>query len=257
VKLPSVLRGSRAAFCFFTRLPVGGYPYSAADWKWSVAWFPFVGLTIGLLMAALWQSLQGAGPLVAAALSLASGVLLTGGLHEDGLADSADALGGATNRQQLLQILKDSRIGSYGALALCLSLLVRVGALVQLATQAPVALIFSQCASRLPPVALMRILPYVTAQEVSRSRQLMHIGTAQLLLALLWPLGLMVLLLQHHFIEAHKLMVLGLCTTLVFLLCGWRFWARAGGLTGDFLGATQQLSECAMLIVLGWKGGPF
>ena len=125
------------ALQFFTRIPVTG---KLAGWvgfspellRASAAHFPGVGLLVGVLTAAVYAALQALlpattfTPLVAAALSTAASVMLTGGFHEDGLADVADGLGGSYVRERALDIMKDSRVGAFGAMALVLALLAKV-----------------------------------------------------------------------------------------------------------------------------------
>jgi len=118
----TALRGLPAAFGFLTRLPVGGFPFSPDELRWSSAHFPLVGAVLGAALAAVMMLSARAGTVVAATLAVSAGMLLTGAFHEDGLADTADALGGATDRDKLFVILRDSRIGSFGAAALCMAL---------------------------------------------------------------------------------------------------------------------------------------
>src|SRR5262245_30138900 len=92
--LRTLARAARGALTFLTRVPAGGYPYSDAEFRWSSAWFTAVGALLGAVYAALWWAVDAAGPLVAATLVLACALLVTGAFHEDGLADTADALGG-------------------------------------------------------------------------------------------------------------------------------------------------------------------
>jgi adenosylcobinamide-GDP ribazoletransferase len=114
------------AFQFLTRLPISSIPYQPDSLSRSAKFFPVVGLVIGLGASVLQHFL---GPhlnqALVALLILTFLVLITGGLHEDGLADTVDAFGGGWNREQVLTILRDSRIGSFGALALVISVLAR------------------------------------------------------------------------------------------------------------------------------------
>ncbi len=139
------LRHYLLALQFFTRIPVTG---RLAEWvgfspellRASAAHFPGVGVLVGALAAAVFALLQiglpvtSFTPLVAAALSTVVSVLLTGGFHEDGLADVADGLGGSYQRERALEIMKDSRIGAFGAMALVLALLCKVALLALLAS---------------------------------------------------------------------------------------------------------------------------
>jgi adenosylcobinamide-GDP ribazoletransferase len=246
----SVLRGARLAVTFLTRLPVGGFPYSEREAKWASAWFPAVGLALGALYFAVFSLARGAGELVAATLAVATALFLTGAFHEDGLADSADALGGAIPRERIFEILKDSRIGTYGAAALFIALALRIGLLVRLADEALWALLISESLSRACAVWLMVVMRYATSDAHSKSRQMTRAGIAQGALASAWPLlALIAAVVAGHLPLANAMWIgagaLGLAAWL-----GWRFLQRVGGVTGDFLGATQQL--CAITALLIW-----
>ena len=104
---PAPLRGVRAAFVSFSRLPVGGYPYRATEWQWAAAHLPLVGALIGAASAGVWQLARAAdlGSLLPAVLAVATSVWLSGALHEDGLADAADGLGGAHGGARALEII--------------------------------------------------------------------------------------------------------------------------------------------------------
>src|SRR3954471_2245926 len=125
---------------FFTRIPITGrlaewVGYSPELLRASAGHFPGVGILAGPFAAAMYALVQAMlpdttfTPLVAAALSTAATVLLTGGFHEDGLADTADGLGGGHDREHALQIMKDSRVGAFGAMALVLAVLAKVSLL--------------------------------------------------------------------------------------------------------------------------------
>jgi adenosylcobinamide-GDP ribazoletransferase len=247
VTLPPQLRGLRAAFFFLTRIPAGGWPYSDDDWRWSTAWFPLVGAFLGLAYAGIWQVTRPAGPFVAALLVVSAGLLLTGYFHEDGLADTADALGGGSTPQRILEILKDSRVGAFGSAALTMVLILRAALLAQLDARAPLALILSQCVARLPPIALMVLLPYATDDAVAKSKQVTRATSAQLVFAALIATAVT---FGVYFVSPDGIWLgLGIAATITVIL-GLRFKARAGGITGDFLGATEQLCECAILLGL-------
>ena len=257
-RAPAVLRGARAAIVFLTRLPAGGFPYRDADWRWAAGWFPVAGALVGALGAAAFAlaAAAGTGPLVAAVAAVITGLMVTGALHEDGLADTADALGGATDRPRIFTILKDSRIGSFGAAALVMALLLRVALLARLEAHAPAALILAATWSRAVPVGLMAALPYVTADEVARSRPLAASGRAQVLMALAWSLAAAGAVTFAHGWPAPVAATIALAAAaLAGLACAWRFHARAGGITGDFLGATQVIADATILCVLVIAGG--
>ncbi|WP_437525138.1 adenosylcobinamide-GDP ribazoletransferase [Sorangium sp. So ce726] len=252
--MPPVLRGARAAATFLTRVPVGGFPYAEADWRWASAWFPFVGAALGAAQAAVWLLVDRGGALVAASVTVALGLLLTGAFHEDGLADTADALGGALDRARIFEILKDSRIGAFGAAALIVVLVLRVALLARLDAAAPVALVLTQCLSRTPPIWLMVTLPYVT-QSGSRSRPVAQASLPQALLGSLWPALLFAAAHAAGVLTAAEAAGMLVAAAAAAAICGLRFRARAGGLTGDFLGAAQQIAECAALLALALMRG--
>ncbi|HMP09359.1 adenosylcobinamide-GDP ribazoletransferase, partial [Hydrogenophaga sp.] len=172
----------------------------------------------------------------------------------DGLADTADALGGSVSRERALEIMKDSRIGSYGAVALVLALLTKV-LLLGLLTQAggvllaAWALFGAHVSSRLSPLVVIRTLPHVGDTAQSKSKPLADtIGTGGLIVALLWSLSAMALVGWHvpggHWLGA-------LAGALLGLLWTWRLLRqRLQGFTGDGLGATQQLSELGFYLGL-------
>jgi len=245
----SALRGLPAAFGFLTRLPVGGFPYSADELRWSSAHFPLVGAVLGAALAAVMMLSARAGTVVAAALAVSAGMLLTGAFHEDGLADTADALGGATDRERLFVILRDSRIGSFGAAALCMALVLRVSLLSALSSAAPLALVLTHSLARLPPVWMMALLPSVSP-EGAKSSAIAGAGGSQVAVASGWVALLFGGALAADLIEGTVLAALMAVAALTAAACAVRFLRRAGGLTGDFLGATEQVLECALLLTL-------
>jgi len=252
--MPAILRGARAAFVFLTRIPVGGFPYRPEDWRWSTAHFPLVGACLGAMLAVSLAWLRGGLGITAAAwIVLALSLLVTGAFHEDGLADTSDALGGAFDRDKLFVILKDSRIGSFGAVALIVALGAKIALLSRLDEAAPMALFVVSTLGRLYPIALMTVMPYATRPDEAKSRDVARAGVAQLALATLWTalaLGIATFVLGLGLVElARAVVVSGIVTTLL----AWRFHKRAGGITGDFLGTTEQLVEVAALAALAWE----
>jgi adenosylcobinamide-GDP ribazoletransferase len=237
------LRLVLVALQFLTRLPVR---LNGWDDRWlnqCVRYFPLVGALVGCLSGAvLWVALQLWPPGVAAALALMASAWLTGAFHEDGLADCFDALGGAVSRERALSIMKDSRIGSYGALALGLVTLLRWTALTSLASQDPLtavlALVAVHALARTAAVVVMVVLPYAGDAEHAKAKPLaLQVGRWQLLVALLLcapALGWVPALLP---------VLLGVAAVMVLWLR-----KRLGGYTGDTLGATEQLAEAALLL---------
>ncbi len=269
----TALRGARAALVFLTRVPVGGFPYSAEEWRWASAWFPLVGLMIGGVCAVVWGLVAPLGPWVAALTVLVASILLTGAFHEDGLADTADALGGAYDRAKIFVILKDSRVGAFGALALVISIAFRLVLLAQLGITAPAALLLAHCLARVGPVWLMVAMPYVS-DAAAKSRQVTRGGVAQGVLATAVGMAVPVALVAAGGaagaaavvaagqgagsggwgliagINGASALAAFAAMALSTALCGWRFRARAGGVTGDFLGAAEQVNEIVILFTI-------
>lgn len=256
-RLVHELRLAALALQFLTRLPV---PRSVG---FEPAWlnactrhFPLVGGLVGAMGAVvLLAALQLWPPPVAALLAVAATVFLTGALHEDGLADTFDALGGAVSREAALAIMKDSRIGSFGALALLLVTVLRVAALAVLAQHdaraAACALVAAHVAARAVPVALMVALPYAGKLGQAKAGPL-GVGLPRHALAgaLAW-VALMAGGLHVLGAGGSRLLLAGLAAGLVSLAMGWWLRRRLRGYTGDTLGATEQLAEAAVL--LAWS----
>lgn len=241
--------GLRASFMLMTRLPVGTAPLSIAARRWAAAWFPLVGAVVGAAGAAVFAGVHARlGGFLAATLALSMTAALTGALHEDGLADTADALGGARDRERLFAILKDSRIGTYGALTLMLGLLLRIGALDRLADDAPSALLLASVLPRFGLVWLMATLPYVTPSAVSRSADVARAGRGALMVAHALTAALLAAGIGMGALSLRTVVAALVAVALCLGLAGWRFRARAGGITGDFLGAAEQVGEVAVLL---------
>lgn len=244
----AAVRGIRAAFVFLSRVPVGGFPYSPAAWCWAPAWFPLVGLSVGVV-AAVAFSLTNAvtNVAIAAVIAVAVSVLMTGAFHEDGLADTADALGGAHGHKQMLDILKDSRIGTYGALALLISLLLRLACIASLAELAPGALVAAHVLARTGPVWLIATMSYVTESNAKGSA-VGAAGIAQAVVATVLAGLISVLLAIFGYLSARSVIVAVLAAVGLTATAGWYFKRRAGGITGDFLGATEQICELGVFL---------
>ncbi len=248
-------RGMRAATTLLTRAPVGGFPYSDLEWRWAGAHLPAVGALLGVFYGGVWLASLRAGPLVAAAVVTLASLVATGAIHEDGLADTADALGGGRTRERVLAILKDSRIGAFGSAALTMALVLRVALIARLGPHAPLALVFTGAASRLAPVWLMAALPYVTDPGVARSGAIVAAGRAQGLAAAGWVALITGAIGIQRGFSVLELAGVWAVAVVVALACGRVFRARVGGITGDFLGAAQQVGECAMLLALALAQG--
>ncbi|MBE0474632.1 adenosylcobinamide-GDP ribazoletransferase [Rhodoferax sp.] len=264
---------------FFTRIPVTGrlaqwVGYSPAMLRASAGHFPGVGVLVGGLLALFtagllaWLPPTGSAPLVAAALGTALGVLLTGAFHEDGLADVADGLGGSADRDRALLIMKDSRVGAFGAIAVMLMLLCKVALLALLGdVSGPLmvaALFVAHVVSRTWPLLTIRLLAHVGDAAGSKSKPLAdQISGVALGTGLLWC-GLALVLVVYvqgatEFIAINMAdagLLQALLNALLASFVAWAvmarwFWRRLGGFTGDCLGATQQVCEVAFYLGLG------
>lgn len=244
------LSGAPAALTFLTRIPVGRALPEPAALQWAPAWFPVIGYALGFVASLVFVGLGGAGHWVAAATSVTVLALLTGAFHEDGLADTADALGGSWDREKMFTILKDSRIGSFGATALILAFLLRAAALAKLGPQAVTGLLLGQTLSRMTPLLLMTALPYVSPVQNARSLPLATVRLPQLIFAACAATLVCGLLVMLRFVTLPPLILVLSLAIAATIICGWRFYVRAGGITGDFLGATQQVTDVVILVTL-------
>lgn len=233
--------GLRRAWAFLTRFPGGAHPRNDRELGASVPWFPVVGAVVGGLSGAVYWGLHGPlGAQLAGVLAIAVGAVVTGCFHEDGLADTADALGGAS-RAQRLEIMKDSRVGAFGVLALVLSTLVRVFAVSSLApADGLAALVVAHMLGRTTAVAMMGGSPAASGSGLG------HDYTAHL------PRARTALTVIVTSAVAAGLGVSGAVSLAAAagaaLMVGVVAWRAFGGITGDVLGATEQVGEMAVLV---------
>jgi adenosylcobinamide-GDP ribazoletransferase len=234
------------ALMLLTRLPAGRI--AAAPSIGAATWaFPLVGAVVGGLSALVLTGALALGipAAMAAGLALAAGVLATGGLHEDGLADCADGFGGGRTRERKLEIMRDSRIGSYGALALILSLGLRWQGLVVVTEHgnAALALIALAVSSRAGlPLALLW-MPAARTDGMGRSAT----GTSLARAATAVALAVLALALL---VDPEAALWVILAQAVVLLVFSWLALRQIGGQTGDVLGAAQQLAEIAGWLLL-------
>lgn len=239
------------AIGYFTRLPMAPWVEVDAD-KLNKAcrYFGLVGLLVGLLSAIVFWLTQNWLPAgVSVLLAMLTGVLLTGGFHEDGLADTFDGFGGGANAEEKLSIMKDSRLGNYGALALMLVLLFKWQLLVELALYDPVvagsALIVAHTISRVVAASIIFTEKYVRDDEASRAKPLSQRQGINELLVLV-ATGVLVLLFLKGLAALSLLLIMFGLRRLIVVL----FRRQIGGYTGDTLGAAQQISEIVCYFVL-------
>lgn len=276
--MAAFLRHYLLAIQFFTHIPVTGrlaawVGFSPAMLRASAAHFPGVGVLVGALVAGVTAALLAClppgpfAPLVAAVLGTVLSVMVTGAFHEDGLADVADGLGGSYDRDRALLIMKDSRVGAFGALALVLALLSKVALLALIGSVSPrwmvLGIFAAHVVSRAWPLLLIRLMPHVGDAAGSKSKPLAdQISGASLLAACLWCfIALALVFAGQYAIDSgvshmstwspiSPLLVALFASSLGFAYMGRLLWRRLQGFTGDGLGATQQLCELAFYLGL-------
>lgn len=237
------------AISFYTRLPCPSH-LDYSQLPQAARYLPIIGWLVGGISAAgfylaalLWT------PTIALLIALGVGIFVTGAFHEDGLADVCDGFGGGWQKAQILEIMKDSRVGTYGALSLLFMMLLKINALISLPiSSVPMILLAGHSVSRFPPLWLMSRYSY--ARDIdSKMKQAMY-----------QPTGF-------------ELIFAATCSTLPFLflpgICYWSilpviaatlflgsyFYRHIGGYTGDCLGATQQVTETVFYLSVSalWK----
>ncbi|MEI8152835.1 MAG: adenosylcobinamide-GDP ribazoletransferase [Hyphomicrobiales bacterium] len=234
-------------FVFLTRLPLPLHrPLADNDLSRALWSAPVVGAAVGLIGAIVYGLTQALHlpPLPAAALVIAATVLVTGALHEDGLADVADGFGGGAARERKLEIMRDSRIGTYGVCALILSFMLRVAALTNLGDPGLVgaALVAAHAAARAPMAAFMWLVPTARSDGLSATAGTPP-QTSAVVAALLGAVALLIGLGLGGGVVA----VILLCG--VFAFMAWLCKRQIGGQTGDVLGALEQVGEIVVLLV--------
>lgn len=232
------------SLALLTRLPIGPR-IAAPGWARACRAFPLAGLIVGILAAAILAIAEGIGlpRAVAATMAVIASILMTGALHEDGLADTVDGFGGAYARTEKLAIMRDSRVGAFGVLALILSVALRIAALAALpAAAGAAALVAAHTVSRAALPAMMR------REKLARTDGLAAEVGRPHAQAVLWSLGIGALV---------ALLALGLGPAIVALaaaagvacIVAWIARRQIGGYTGDVLGASEQSLEATVLIV--------
>ena len=232
------------AVMFFTRIPIHLNDFDEADLNKSTRFFPLVGIFVGVVGALIFWLADILLPLeVAVLLSMAATILLTGAFHEDGLADAVDGLGGGWSKEQVLAIMVDSRIGSYGAIGLVMVLLTKYQALsYQTAALIPVSIVAGHALSRLCAVLVMFTQRYVKAEGKTKPLAT-QLNISELTIATFFGL------LPMAFLPMKFLAAL-LPVAIVWLWFSAKIKARICGYTGDCLGAMQQLTEIAFYLGL-------
>ena len=240
------------ALQFFTRLPIPRWVGFEQAWLHHASrYFPLVGIVVAAAAGAVYLAAASLWPApVAALLSTAAGIYLTGAFHEDGFADTCDGFGGGLTRDRVMEIMKDSRIGTYGAVGAGLLVALKVTLLALFAPAAAVAaLLVAHPLSRLAASSLIWKLQYARdegkAKPLAQEMSSAEFGIAALC-AIIPAIGAGVL---GYFSWPQ----IGLCLVAATLAAAWlgaKFVKRIGGYTGDCLGAVQQVSEVAIYLCL-------
>lgn len=247
------LRIALTAVMFLTRIRVPSWvTHAPEDLARSTTYFPVVGIIVGAIGAAAGLiALQWWTPLVAAIAAVGATVRITGAFHEDALADACDGFGGGWTVEQVLVIMKDSRIGSYGAIGLLLVTVMRIAALTIIATHSAAAfvaaLIAGHVLGRWSSLPLISRLRYVSDADTSKSKPFAASVTTGRLLAgsMLAFVALIALFGDTRVIT----MLIALACTVTVILGGY-FKRRIGGMTGDCLGAANQAVEMTTYLAL-------
>ena len=245
------------AIQFLTRLPVPLLHGFQPDWlARSARYFPLVGVLVGLIsVAAWWLASLVFPPSVAVGSLIAASLLLTGAFHEDGFADVCDGFGGGTTRDSVLAVMKDSRIGAYGAIGIGMMLALKWVVLISLPRSAlPLTVVSAHMVSRWCAIGLIWRLPYVRGDADAKSKPLAgSLGAGDWLMSgVLGTLSLLPMIgLTDPAAGGPPLRIL-LSAVAVAMACvtlvGAYFQARLGGYTGACLAAAQQLSELVFLL---------
>jgi adenosylcobinamide-GDP ribazoletransferase len=242
------LREFAAAVQFMTRIPVPAFRFEPGMVLGGAKFFPLIGAVVALGGIAIERGLRSHLPQSVVALAvLAYLVAITGGFHEDGLADTADALGGGWTRARMLEIMHDSRIGSFGTLAIVLSLLARWALLSTLpVARFPFYLLTAHVLCRWTTLPLGAFMD--SARSDGLGAKLAHkIPLSSAIIG-----SLLAFLIAGWALRLHALVPIAV-VSLITLLSGWYYRSQIGGITGDCFGATNQLAEIAVYMCGVWS----
>ena len=240
------------ALQFFTRLPIPGWVGFEAAWlQHASRYFPLVGVVVAAIAAGVYYAAALVLPApVAAVLSTAASIYITGAFHEDGFADTCDGLGGGMTKERALEIMKDSRVGAYGAIGIVCMLATKLSALAMLPPRVAVAALFvAHPLSRLAATALIWKLDYVRGEGKAKPLAQQMTGAEFAIATVTCALPAACLLGTNALTPAAVLAAL-IAATSAALWLGRLFIRRLGGYTGDCLGAVQQLAEALIYIAV-------
>lgn len=240
------------AFMFYSRIPVGNIQdLQSSELNQATRYLPLVGLCLGILMSiCYWFVIQILPLNISIILVMALGVLLTGAFHEDGFADTCDGLGGGWTKAQKLNIMKDSRLGTYGAVGLLFLILMKYNLLLQMPLEQWIPiLILTQFLSRVSPILLIATLEYVRLDESSKVKQVASGLSGKDLLFVIIQMSVLFLVL-NRFLPINWLAGSLAAVAVVTLTWRWFLLRQLQGYTGDTLGAAQQISEISIMTIL-------
>ena len=213
----------------------------------STRYFPLIGILVGTVTAFSFFAASQIFPVsLALVLAMAASVLFTGAFHEDGFADFCDGFGGGQTKERILEIMKDSRIGTYGTIGLMLMLGTKYASLVQIdEARIPIILIAGNAFSRVFPVLLIYTADYARLDATSKTKP---IGKADSVFSLIFALATGSSLLA--FLQWQEIIIAVVLLSLVFLLYRMYIIKKLEGYTGDVLGALQQISEVLFYLII-------
>ena len=243
------------ALMFFSQIPVAkNLPYSEKRMNSANRYFSLVGIVIGLLVALsfyLFDHFFSSD--VAILLAMITSVFITGAFHEDGLADMADGMGGGYSPEKRLTIMKDSRIGTYGAVTLVLSLLLKFQLFVELEQFSlfMISVVFAYAMSRAFAASLIFDTPYVVDDDSSKSKPIASQQSGRDLVILV-AVAFIPSILFPWFFDGFWSLLVAIVVMLFLLRIAFRKWlmSKISGFTGDCLGAAQQVSELVIYLVM-------
>lgn len=238
----------RFALMYYSRIPSGYLEYDEESLRESLRYFPLVGLIVAAIGGGVWSvcfSLLHLGTSVATALSLVTMVMLTGGIHEDGLSDFCDGFGGGYTRERVLAIMKDSSTGVYGILALILDFGLKFALITTMIPErVPLVLLVAHASSRTLPMLLYYTSQYVRTENIKSEHLVKRMSTWSLVISLIIGLAPLVTLSVWDMVG----IVVGYAV--LFVTFRGIVLRRIGGYTGDVLGALQQLAEILFLLII-------
>jgi len=241
------------ALMFYTRIPCPGWVKHDPDYlNQATKYLPLIGWIVGGSAAlAFYLSATLFPKSIAIIASIAASIFITGGFHEDGLADVGDGFGGGWTRKKILEIMKDSRIGTFGALAIGLALALKFFSLMEIPSYyIPIVLIIGHSMSRTASVVVVYFYEYARSNESSKSKPVAK-GTGKIALIIALVVGLLPLSLLK------TPLALTICIPPLIVMIGMAHYFNRwiGGYTGDCLGAIQQISELSiyMYFLVIWR----